>query len=204
MNKPCSERAWGPPSSAPSPSNKRDLGVRLVAASFCAPCPDPGITTLSRMGPTPRKAPQPLACQAGLLDHTGCPGPVVYSHASLPVTGHGERTEGNSSSRLACSPCRQRFLQCPTAPLAARQGPLVLLKGQEPVSARASVGSRAGSKGGPPLRWLQSVEGQLPSLPLINSLYRPNSCISHFYLTEKVALTVQILKNQNAFKKGEE
>lgn len=71
MNKPCSERAWGPPSSAPSPSNKRDLGVRLVAASFCAPCPDPGIT-LTRMGPTPHKAPQPLACQAGLLDHRLC------------------------------------------------------------------------------------------------------------------------------------
>lgn len=29
--------------------------------------------------------------------------------------------------------------------------------------------------------------------------YRPNPCISHFYLTEKVALAVQILKNQNAF-----
>lgn len=38
--------------------------------------------------------------------------------------------------------------------------------------------------------------------PLI--IYRPNSCISHFYLTEKVALAVQILKNQNAFKKREE
>lgn len=194
----------GPTLQCPVPSNKSDLGVRLVAASFCAPCPDPGTTTLTRMGPTPRKAPQPLASQAGLLDHTGCPGPVVDSHASLPFRGHGERTGGNSSCRLACSPCRQRFLQCPTAPLAARQGPLVLLKGQEPVSARATVGARAGSMGGPQLQWLQSVEGQLPSLPLINSLYRPNSCISHFYLTEKVALTVQILKNQNAFKKGEE
>lgn len=148
MNKPCSERAWGPPSSAPSPSNKSDLGVRLVAASFCAPCPDPGITTLTRMGPTPHKAPQPLACQAGLLDHTGCPGPVVYSHASLPFRGHGERTGGNSSSRLACSPCRQRFLQCPTAPLAARQGPLVLLKGQEPVWALERALWGAHSSGG--------------------------------------------------------
>lgn len=194
----------GPTLQCPVPSNKSDLGVRLVAASFCAPCPDPGTTTLTRMGPTPRKAPQPLASQAGLLDHTGCPGPVVDSHASLPFRGHGERTGGNSSCRLACSPCRQRFLQCPTAPLAARRVPLVLLKGQEPVSTRATVGSRAGSMGGPQLQWLQSVEGQLPSLPLINSLYRPNSCISHFYLTEKVALTVQILKNQNAFKKGEE
>lgn len=35
----CSERAWGPPSSAPSPP-LRDLGVCLVAAFFCAPCPD--------------------------------------------------------------------------------------------------------------------------------------------------------------------
>lgn len=45
------------------------------------------------------------------------------------------------------------------------------------------------------------MEGQLSPTPNNNS---PNSCISHFYLTEKVALAVQILKNQNAFKKREE
>lgn len=203
MSKPCSERAWGPPSSAPFPPIKAIwvsawlLPLSVHPVLIQAPPPSPG------WGPLPARLLSLLLARLACWI-TGCPGPVVDSHASLPFRGHGERTGGNSSCRLACSPCRQRFLQCPTAPLAARQGPLVLLKGQEPVSARASVGSRAGSMGGPQLQWLQSVEGQLPSLPLINSLYRPNSCISHFYLTEKVALTVQILKNQNAFKKGEE
>lgn len=56
---------------------------------------------------------------------------------------------------------------------------------------------------------LQSVKEQLFSLSSTpNKLQiiemRLNSCISHFYLTEKVALAVQILKNQNAFKKREE
>lgn len=150
--------------------------------------------------------------------------PQGSSASCLPRWPAGPHRLSGPGSLLPCQPALQRpwgedwrelelqasLLAHPadrgsfTAPLAARQGPLVLLKGQEPVSARASVGSRAGSMGGPQLRQLQSVEGQLPSLPLINSLYRPNSCISHFYLTEKVALTVQILKNQNAFKKGEE
>lgn len=39
MNKRSSERAWGPPPVPPLPPNKRDLGVCLVAAFFCAPFP---------------------------------------------------------------------------------------------------------------------------------------------------------------------
>ena len=50
----------------------------------------------------------------------------------------------------------------------------------------------------------ESKGSSSPSPPTPNKVCRPNSCISHFYLTEKVALAVQILKNQNAFKKREE
>lgn len=50
----------------------------------------------------------------------------------------------------------------------------------------------------------ESKSSSSPSPPTPNKVCRPNSCISHFYLTEKVALAVQILKNQNAFKKREE
>ena len=45
----------------------------------------------------------------------------------------------------------------------------------------------------------ESKSSSSPRPPTPNKVCRPNSCISHFYLTEKVALAVQILKNQNAF-----
>lgn len=68
MNKRCSERAPGLPPVPPPPPNKRDLGVCLVAAFFCAPSPDSGIT-FPGMGLLPCKTtPQRPLCLLGHLE----------------------------------------------------------------------------------------------------------------------------------------
>lgn len=111
MNKLCSERAWCPPSSTPCPPIKEIwVSAWLLPLLFTHPLLIPGIITLTRMGPTPCKAPpQPLACQVGPLDWTQQSTPIP---ACLSKTmGRGLDGTQKSSSLAFCSACGQRFLQ---------------------------------------------------------------------------------------------
>lgn len=159
------------------------------------------------MGPTPCKAPQPRACQ-GAQQYT--PIPACPSKAM----GRGLRKlQPQPQVTLSVQPA---VFTVPPTPnthwLRIRCLLSCLLRGGEqkckPEPGCWLLGGGAFYR--EPTPGAAVSKEQLFSLPFStpNKLQiiemRLNSCISHFYLTEKVALAVQILKNQNAFKKREE